>query len=135
MLYSGVSSLFLTPRITDRVKPFKDGRRVIAYHQTGTAVGTADGPFDNASIYLMGTTVEDADDNRIADVKLIQLISADGSIVWAYGSNAKGEPEHQYIFRFKSGMGRFQYIDGRFHEEGLTENRVDRYERVSCSYT
>jgi hypothetical protein len=103
--------LSLAPRQESRTKVFRDGRTIIAYHQSGTLVGeSAGGLFKKATLFSQGTVFKAAGGAVIADVALWEMADPEGDLVWGVLWRPADGP---HTFAIKAGTGKWKGITGQ----------------------
>ncbi len=102
---------FLSPQQERRVKKFKDGRSIVAYHQSGTVVSrNPEGPWRQATFFAQGTVFKDAGGSVVVDVALCETIDSDGDLTWSViWRPADGED----TLEIKAGTGKWKGISGK----------------------
>lgn len=102
--------LFLEPFEERRVKNFKDGNQLVAYHQYGTVVTNEEtGPWHKATFFAQGSILTDEAGEIIAHVALCETIDSDGDLTWStFWRLEDGTSE----ISLKAGTGKWKGIAG-----------------------
>ncbi|MDA0350321.1 MAG: hypothetical protein O3C43_19645 [Verrucomicrobia bacterium] len=116
--------LFLGAKEERRVKKFKDGNTLTAYHQFGTvASNEANSPWNRASFFAQGSVLTNSDNVLIAEVALCETIDNDGDITWMYHEWWYSNPPGSY--EFIGGTGKWKGITGYGATRGMLRGRTD----------
>jgi len=102
--------LFLQPQEEKRVKSFKNGNKLLAYHQFGTVASEeASSPWHKATFFAQGSILTDKKNNIIAHVALCETIDANGDLTWS--TLWRGEDGASEI-SLKAGTGKWKGVAG-----------------------
>jgi hypothetical protein len=129
LLASGEDSgaLFLQPRETRRVKEFKNGNTLTAYHQTESVESDDDSsPWRQASFFAQGSVLENSDNVIMAEVALCETIDSDGDLTWSIFWRL---PDGSSEISVKAGTGKWKGIAGSGSLAQDESERVDGHNR------
>lgn len=115
--------LFVGPREVKRTKRIKKGTHIVAYHRRGVSVSErADSPWNQAALFIQGTSIEDAQGKILQDVALCEATDADGDLNWSTLWRAGGTTG---TVAFKLGTGKWRGIRGVGVTRGMLRGRSD----------
>ena len=122
---SSKGHMFLASQEERRVKDFKDGRSIVAYHQSGSITSeNSDSPWRQATFFAQGSLFKDADGNVIVDVALCEMTDPDGDLTWSVLWRPSDGP---HTLEIKAGTGKWKGIIGKGRVLGELQNRSDGY--------
>ncbi len=106
-----------------RVKEFKNGNRLTAYHQTGSIVSkNPKCPWSEATFFPQGSVLEDSNQVIIAEVALCETVDSDGDLTWStFWRSADGSSE----IAIKAGTGKWKGITGYDVTRAMLRDRAD----------
>ena len=119
--------IFSDPHIVKRIKTFKNGIVLEAYHQSGVLLSEnpeAISPRNYATCYDRGTTVF-RNGKALGDVMLLEDTDPDGDVAWLYHIWLYAEGFGTYDFI--GGTGKWQGITGKGLTKGMLKERLDDY--------
>ncbi len=117
--------LFLEPYEERRVKQFKDGKQLVAYHQFGTVVTEGEsGPWHRATFFAQGSILTDTEGAVIAHVALCETVDSEGDLTW---STLWRQEDGASEISLKAGTGKWKGIagEGKLAVDG--SGRIDGY--------
>ncbi len=119
--------LFLEPREERRVKKFKHGNTLIAYHQAGSVVtNNESSPWGKSTFFAQGSVLKDPDGLIIAEVSLSETIDEDGDLTWStFWRLENGSSE----VSIKAGTGKWKGIAGSGNLAVDKSKRIDGYKQ------
>jgi hypothetical protein len=117
--------LFLGAKEERRVKKFKDGNTLTAYHQFGTVASNEEtSPWNRASFFAQSSILTNSDNVLITEVALCETIDNDGDITWStFWKGKDGTSE----ISLKAGTGKWKGI------AGSGTSAIDKSERIDGS--
>ena len=116
--------VFSGPHIPESSKALKNGRTLVANHQSGVVVSeNPASPWHHATFLSQGTTIQDAGGKTLGDAALCEFVDPDGDLswmvtLWWYAQ----DPD---TFKIIDGTGEWKGVTGEGTTLGMVRHRAD----------